>query len=182
MFHRTISNSGTLFSIWAFNSPEKSLKAAFDLGSLLGQNTQSKDVLLNILREAPAKEILELSLNLYRVSRKDSCISKCFLLLNSLLLYYVIKISSGKLLLICYCDLKYQSGSAFKPTLENPSIAPDEQKFMTQCYLNKYKSGDYYQVPHLMGLTSQEALLFIPGMNIFLFWKVSHNKALAVSF
>ena len=166
MFHRSISISGSLLSTWAFNSPEKSVKAAFDLGSLLGQKTQSKDVLLNILRESPAKEIVELSERL-EVGRKDSCISKCFLLLNSLLLYYVIKISSRELLLICYCDPKYQSGAAFKPTLENPSIAPDEQKFMTQCYLNKYKNGDYYQVPHLMGITSEEALLYIKSINNF---------------
>ena len=38
---------------------------------------------------------------------------------------------------------------------------------MTQCPLNKYKSGDYYQVPHLMGITPEEALLYMRSMNIF---------------
>ena len=38
---------------------------------------------------------------------------------------------------------------------------------MTQCYLNKYKSGDYYKVPYLMGITSEEALIYTKSMKTF---------------
>ncbi|XP_033223529.1 esterase B1-like [Belonocnema kinseyi] len=51
----------------------------------------------------------------------------------------------------------------FKPTLEDAKIAPDEEKFMTECYLRKYKMGNFYQVPHLMGFTSFETIAFGMG-------------------
>ena len=80
---------------------------------------------------------------------------------------YIIRINSRNILLIPYFDFKYQITPVFLPTLENPAIAPNEEKFMTQCSLNHFQSGDYHHVPYLMGTTSEEALLYIKSMNNF---------------
>lgn len=53
----------------------------------------------------------------------------------------------------------------FKPTLEDPNIAPKEELFMTECYLKKYETGNFYQVPHLTGFTSQESVYFASGVD-----------------
>lgn len=51
----------------------------------------------------------------------------------------------------------------FRPTLENPDIAKDQDKFLTECSLTKYFSGNYTKGPHMMGFTSDEILLFFAG-------------------
>ncbi|KAJ8666885.1 hypothetical protein QAD02_008547 [Eretmocerus hayati] len=48
----------------------------------------------------------------------------------------------------------------FRPTLERRNIAPDQEKFLTECTLRKYYNGNYHKRPHLMGFTATETLSF----------------------
>ena len=53
--------SASPFHAQSFLLPEKSVKRAFDLGSLLGKKTKNKDVLIKILKNASAEEIVRLT-------------------------------------------------------------------------------------------------------------------------
>ena len=102
MFHRSISHSGSPLCAWGYFPPKRAIKAAFDLGSLLGQKTKNKDVLLNTLWHASAEKIVELTEKLVEVCRRIRLLyfRKLYLLSNSMLLDYAIKINYGNLLLI----------------------------------------------------------------------------------
>ncbi|KAJ8664462.1 hypothetical protein QAD02_006124 [Eretmocerus hayati] len=58
------------------------------------------------------------------------------------------------------------SSIPFRPTLENTTIAPDQEKFLTECTLTKYKRGNFSKGPHLMGFTSSEMVSFITDSHI----------------
>ncbi|KAJ8674900.1 hypothetical protein QAD02_010686 [Eretmocerus hayati] len=54
----------------------------------------------------------------------------------------------------------------FRPTLENPTLARNQQKFLTECTLTKYHRGNFSKGAHLMGFTSDEVVSFIPDDKI----------------
>ncbi|KAJ8674898.1 hypothetical protein QAD02_010684 [Eretmocerus hayati] len=53
------------------------------------------------------------------------------------------------------------SSIPFRPTLEDPTLARNEPKFLTECSLTKYHKGNFSKGAHLMGFTSDEAVSFI---------------------
>lgn len=50
----------------------------------------------------------------------------------------------------------------FKPTLE--SVGPVNQMFLTKCPIKILKSGEYNQVPHMLGYLKDETLAFLPSL------------------
>ncbi|XP_033327890.2 juvenile hormone esterase [Megalopta genalis] len=52
----------------------------------------------------------------------------------------------------------------FRPTVENADLAPDGSSFLTQCPIQKYKSGNFSKVPLLLGHNKNEALFFLDYM------------------
>ncbi|XP_076656080.1 juvenile hormone esterase-like [Halictus rubicundus] len=48
----------------------------------------------------------------------------------------------------------------FRPTMENPKFAK-EDAFLTECPVEKYKSGNFSRVPILLGYNHDEALFFL---------------------
>ena len=55
----------------------------------------------------------------------------------------------------------------FRPTIEIKSIARDEEKFLTECGVDKYRSGNYNKGPHMMGFTSAEAKSLAEGKSYY---------------
>lgn len=48
---------------------------------------------------------------------------------------------------------------SYAPTTENPTIAT--MPFLTECALQKYKSGNFNQVPQIIGFVDSELMTFI---------------------
>ncbi|XP_015586106.1 cholinesterase 1 isoform X2 [Cephus cinctus] len=51
-------------------------------------------------------------------------------------------------------------GPAFKPTLENFRVSSKSQIFLSECSLRKFVAGNFSKVPHMMGFTAYETILF----------------------
>ncbi|XP_014300470.1 juvenile hormone esterase isoform X2 [Microplitis demolitor] len=48
----------------------------------------------------------------------------------------------------------------FKPVIENENIAGDSA-FITKCFIEKFKTGNFNRLPHMMGFMAQEAILYL---------------------
>lgn len=76
LFSQSISMSGGLLNVqehWGLQSGADAVQNAFILGSKLGTNTTSKDLLLEILHNASAADVVIASNNMGIVSKKSTC-------------------------------------------------------------------------------------------------------------
>ncbi|XP_057326300.1 juvenile hormone esterase-like isoform X3 [Microplitis mediator] len=48
----------------------------------------------------------------------------------------------------------------FRPVAENANIAGDSA-FITKCFIEKFKTGNFNRLPHMMGFMAQEVLLYL---------------------
>ena len=51
---------------------------------------------------------------------------------------------------------------SFRTTIENPELG-NQEKFITKCPVELYKTGKFNKAPHMLGFTSNEARGVLSG-------------------
>ncbi|XP_031622209.1 esterase FE4-like [Contarinia nasturtii] len=55
----------------------------------------------------------------------------------------------------------------FKPSVENPNIAKNESKFLSDCFIDKFLTGNYSKLPHIAEFAADENLYHLLSAQLF---------------
>lgn len=135
LFHKGISESGSALNPWAL--AQNPFERAFNLGRVLGFNTNNTNDLLDFLRTVPAKKIVDGTQKTLTNADSRSNIGLPF---------------------VPSVDVYSNSN---EDSINNDFI---DEPFIIDTPINLIKSGSYNPLPYITGFNANEAMLFMRSM------------------